>query len=168
VPARSPSPSNPTVSLRTVRSDHRAVARMSARIRDSRFVGSELATGLRHNSRHSSEITLSKNCDFLRNLAPRAGFGTAGAERSEAPRFPARQPGERIENRRLAPRAGFEPATLRLTGATERNADVRWSAAKYLMLWHLAKRRRTASHAVNDENTGHFDRVTSQSAPQFC
>jgi hypothetical protein len=58
-------------------------------------------------------------------VAPQAGFGTASSERSEEVRFPARQPGVPFSRHaKMAPQAGFEPATLRLT-ARCRSSDSR-------------------------------------------
>jgi hypothetical protein len=64
--------------------------------------------------------------------------------------------------KRLAPQAGFEPATLRLTEATFRHHQTRWIVMKTIRFNEIARWLSRGSIAVNLRHNRCFSRVTSQ------
>ena len=71
--------------------------------------------------------------------------------------------GCQLRNAKLAPRAGFEPATLRLTEATPMGYRVLLMTMKVMMVNDLQRPVKTRSPAVNLRHTPSFGGVTSQS-----
>ena len=65
--------------------------------------------------------------------------------------------------RKLAPQAGLEPATLRLTEGTAESDGVRRRATKWLNPDALRVRRATRSHSIDQPRAGSKTGVTSQS-----